>query len=113
MFRRKNRLYKRYISGGMGIEDRVPYDETSLIFNDLISDSTSNYFKNLGEKLNDHTTSSKAYWSILHRFLGKVKIPSIPPLLITVFSSLRRLMFLITFFPIDVLITQPTVYYQT
>ena len=31
---------------------------------------------------NDPTTSSKTYWSILKRFLNKIKIPSIPPLLV-------------------------------
>ena len=49
---------------------------------DLITKSKNAYFLNLGDKLNDPTTSSKSYWSILKRFLNKIKIPSIPPLLV-------------------------------
>ena len=36
----------------------------------------------MSHKLNDPQTSPKTYWSILKRFLNKVKIPEIPSLLV-------------------------------
>ena len=48
----------------------------------VIKASKERYLKNMGAKLNDPLTTSKAYWSILKRFLNKVKIPLIPPILV-------------------------------
>ena len=48
----------------------------------LISTSKTAYYTNIGEKLNDPSIGSKTYWSILNRVLDKVKIPSIPPILV-------------------------------
>ena len=47
-----------------------------------ISSSKKKYFEKLANKLRDPHVGPKAYWSILNGFLGKVKIPSIPPLLV-------------------------------
>ena len=49
---------------------------------ELISISKHNYLTKQGSKLNDPRTNPKTYWSILRRFLNKVKIPDIPPLLV-------------------------------
>ena len=48
---------------------------------DLITASKNNHFKKLGHRLNDPLLAPKAYWSILNNFLGKKKIPLIPPIL--------------------------------
>ena len=39
----------------------------------------SKYFSRLGESLNDPEITPKKYWSILHSFLHKCKMPKIPP----------------------------------
>ena len=48
----------------------------------LITTTKDSYFINLGNKSNDPQTSPKTYWSIFKRFLNKIKIPTIPPLLV-------------------------------
>lgn len=79
--RRKNRQYRKYISGGMKEEEYSNLKEATDLVSTLIATSKDTYFTNLGKKLNDPNTSPKTYWSILKRFLNKVKVPEIPPLL--------------------------------
>ena len=79
--RRKNRLYRKFISGGQKMEDKSILTEATDMVSNLISTSRELYFKSMGQKLNDPVTNPKANWSILKRFLNKVKIPAIPPLL--------------------------------
>ena len=80
--RHKNRIYKRYISGGQKQEDESCLRETSELVSNLITNAKSSYFTNLGKRLNDPLTGPKTYWSILKRLMNKVKIPSVPPLLV-------------------------------
>ena len=63
-------------------EDKNSLNEFSAVCDDLISTSKSSYYSNPANKLNNPMTGPKAYWSILNRFLGKKKIPTIPPLLV-------------------------------
>ena len=60
--RRKNRLYKKYISRGMTEQDMSILDEYSLLCESLISESKNLYISNLAKKINDPLTSPKAYW---------------------------------------------------
>ena len=39
------------------------------------------YLKNLGNQLNDATTTPKNYWKIIHRVMNKSRAPKIPPIL--------------------------------
>ena len=80
--RRKNRLYKKYISGGKKQEDEVNLRQNTDFVSNLIATTKDYYFSNLGKRLNDPTTDPKTYWSILKHFLNKIKIPAIPPLLV-------------------------------
>ena len=63
--RHKNKLYRKYISGAKKRDDQNTLQEYKL-----------------GKRLNDPTTAPKTYWYILKRFLNKIKIPTIPPLLL-------------------------------
>ena len=81
--RKKNRLYKRYIANGCSAEDLISLNNQSLYCSDLISSSKKRHFNILATKLNDPLLGPKTYWSILNGFLGKAKIPTIPPLLVT------------------------------
>ena len=80
--RKKNRLYKKYIKNGRNIEDLNTLNNFSTIYTELVSSSKKTYFEKLANKIRDPHLGPKAYWSILNGFLGKVKIPSIPPLLV-------------------------------
>jgi hypothetical protein len=80
--RHKNRLFRKYTSRGMSREDKFIFDEHSHFCHDLISSCKESYYSNLGKRLNNPATSPKAYWSILHRFMNKVKVPAIPPLIV-------------------------------
>ena len=82
VLRHKNRLYKKYISGGKKQEDEIKLRESTTLASNLIKETKSSYFANLGKRLNDPLTLPKTYWSILKRFVNKVKIPSVPPLLV-------------------------------
>ena len=46
----------------------------------VIKETKSNYFFCLGKSLNNPAITPKKYWSILHSFLLKRKIPKIPPI---------------------------------
>ena len=48
----------------------------------LISTTKDSYFLDLGKKLSDPKSGPKSYWSILKRFLNKIKLPTVPPLLV-------------------------------
>ena len=80
--RYKNRLYKKFMTGGKKREDEINLHENSEFVSNLISETKKRYLLNLGKKLTDPATGPKTYWSILKRFLNKLKVPSIPPLLV-------------------------------
>ena len=80
--RHKNRLYKKYISGGKKQEDEINLGENTVFVSNLIATTKDSYFSDLGKRLNDPKTGPKTYWTILKRFLNKIKIPTIPPLLV-------------------------------
>ena len=79
--RRKNRFFKKYTSNGMKEQDAQAFKECSDICCDLIESAKLDYYKKIAEKLNNPETAPKTYWSLLNRMLGRVKVPSIPPLL--------------------------------
>ena len=72
--RRKNRVYKKYNSGGRKQEDESNLQKMTIYVSNLITTSKNSCFANFGEKLNNSGTSAKTYWSILKR-LNKIKIP--------------------------------------
>ena len=78
----KNRLYKKYISGSKKQEDEIKLQADTVFVSNLIATTKDSYFTDLGKRLNDPKTGPKTYWSILKRFLNKIKIPTIPPLLV-------------------------------
>ena len=82
MLRKKNRLYKKFIMNGRNEIDKQSLNQYSLRCSELISASKNRHFNNLGKKLDDPLLGPKAFWSILNGFLGKMKIPVIPPLLV-------------------------------
>ena len=70
------------MSCGRKLEDETVLREYTDFVLNLITTTKESYFSNLGKKLSDPMTGPKTYWSILKRFLNKIKIPAIPPLLV-------------------------------
>ena len=78
--RRKNRMYKKYVSRGMTDEDRLNFEEQHSRCETLITENRKRYQDDIVRKLADPLTSPKVYWATLNRFTGRGKIPVIPPL---------------------------------
>ena len=76
----KEKIYRRYVKHGRSIADYQILRDITLKCKSAIKEAKSNYFSRLGESLNDPAITPKKYWSILHRFLHKRKIPKIPPI---------------------------------
>ena len=78
----KNEIFKKYL------KDKRPnslYEKLQTITWDLtiaIHTSKHAYYKCLDNKLNDPTTSSKAYWSTIRTIDKGKKIPAIPPIIV-------------------------------
>ena len=74
----KAKIYRRYVKHGRSIANyQILCDITSRC-KSAIKEVKSNYFLRLWESLNDPAITPKKYWSILHSFLHKRKIPKIP-----------------------------------
>ena len=82
MFQIETGIMKVKAYGGRTEDDKINLQNNTNLVSNLITTSKDSYFINLGKKLNDPQTSPKTYWSILKRFLNKIKIPTIPPLLV-------------------------------
>ena len=47
-----------------------------------VDNAKVSYLTNLGNKVNDPSTSQKSYWKIINRAMNKCRAPKIPPLLV-------------------------------
>ena len=83
MLNRKNRLFKNYKKHRYKDEDKVRLDAFRTECQKAVETTKSTYLKNLGNKVNDPSTSQKAYWKIIYKVMNKCKSPKIPPLLVT------------------------------
>ena len=81
MLNRKNRLYKNYTKHGYKTEDKIRLDAFREECKQAVENKKINYLTNLGNKLNDPSTSCKSYWKIIHRVMNKCRAPRIPPIL--------------------------------
>ena len=78
----KNKLCQVYVKKGRQETDLCALEESVRNFNDLILQTKTFYYENLGKKLNDPTLQSKTYCSKLKGFYNGKKVPVIPPLFI-------------------------------
>ena len=76
----KAKTCRRYVKHGRSIADYQILPDITSRCKSAIKEAKSNYFSRLGESLNDPAITPKKYWSILHSFLYKRKIPKIPPI---------------------------------
>ena len=82
MLNRKNRLFKNYKKHRYKDEDKVRLDAFRTECQNVVETAKLTYLKNLGNKVNDPSTSQKAYWMIINRVMNKCRAPKIPPLLV-------------------------------
>ena len=75
MVLQKAKIYQRYVKHGRSIADNQILCDITSRFKSVIKEAKSNYFIRLGESWNDPAIIPKMYWSILHSFLHKCKIP--------------------------------------
>ena len=78
----KNRLYKSYKRHGYKEEDKARLDEFRTECHQAVEDAKLSYLTNLGNKVNDSSTSQKSYWKIINRVMNKSRAAKIPPLLV-------------------------------
>ena len=77
MILQKPKSYWCYVKHGQSIADYQILRDITSRCKGAIKAAKSNYFSGLGESLNDPAITLKRYWSVLHRFLHKCKIPKI------------------------------------
>ena len=82
MLNGKNMLFKNYKKHRYKDEDKVRLDAFRTGCQKTVETAKSTYLKNLGNKVNDPSTSQKAYWKIINRVMNKCRSPKIPPLLV-------------------------------
>ena len=78
----KNKLYQVHVKKGSQETDFCTLEESVRNLNDLILQTKTSYYEDLGKKLNDLTLHSKTYWSILKGFYNGKRVPVFPPLLV-------------------------------
>ena len=82
MLNRKNRLFKNYKKHRYKDEHKVRLNAFRTERQKTVETAKSTYLKNLGNKVNDPSTSPKAYWKIINRVMNKCRSPKIPHLLV-------------------------------
>ena len=75
-------MFNLYLQNGKNQNDYILLQNANHQLSELLKESEKKYYHCLIAKLNNPSTSSKAYWSILKAFVNGKKIPSIPPLFI-------------------------------
>ena len=80
----KHKLYHHYLRNQRSNEDFAKLEYLRNEIDNLISKSKKEYYQNINRKLNDLSTSSKTYWSIMKmvNFFNGKKVPVIPLLLL-------------------------------
>ena len=81
MLNRKNRLFKNYKKHCYKDEDKVRLDAFHVECQNVVETAKLTYLQNLGNKVNDSSTSHKT-WKIINRVMNKCRSPKIPPLLV-------------------------------
>ena len=76
----KHKLYHHYLRHKWINKDFAKLEDLCNEIDNLISKFKKQYYQNTNRKLNDPSTSSKIYWSIMKTFFNSEKVPAISPL---------------------------------
>ena len=82
MLKRKNRLFKNYIKHRYKEEDEVRLEAFRIEWQQAVESAKQCYFTNLGNRVNDRSTSHKSYWKIINGVMNRCRTPKITPLLV-------------------------------
>ena len=82
LLNRKNRLFKNYKKHHYNDDDNVRLDEFRTECHEAVEIAKLTYLNNIGNKVNDPSTSQKVYWKIINRVMNKCRAPKIPPILV-------------------------------
>ena len=82
MLNRKNRLFNNYKRHGYKAEDKVRLDAFRIECQQAVEIAKLSYLTNVGNKVNNPSTSQKSYWKIINRVMNKCRAPKIPRLLV-------------------------------
>ena len=82
MPKKKNRIYKNYKRHGYQDDDKIRLEAFREECKEAVTNSKLTYLTNLGNKVNDPSTSQKCYWKIINRVMNKCRAPKIPPILV-------------------------------
>ena len=82
LIRKKNALFQEYLKDGRTVASYTNLQKSKAELTVAIRFSKSKYFKRLGDKLSNPTTSSKIYWSIIKTFVDGKNSPIILTLLV-------------------------------
>ena len=77
----KHKLWHCYLRYKRNNEEFAKLEDLCNEIDDLISKSKKECYQNINRKLNDPSTSSKTFWSIMNFFFKSKKVSTIPPLL--------------------------------
>ena len=76
----KTKICKNYVKNKYDLSYKELLNKCKRETCDLFSSAKESYYKNEEKKLLDPYLRPKNYWAILNIFLGKNKMPEIPPL---------------------------------
>ena len=79
---KKNRFFKNYKKHGYKIEDKNRLDPFRTECHLAVENAKPTNLENLGNKVNDPSTSQNSYWKIINRVMNKCRASKIPPLLV-------------------------------
>ena len=82
IWNQKSKLYQVYVKKGRQETDFYAFEESVRNLNDLILQTKTSCFENLGKNFNDPTLQLKTYWSILKGFYNGKRVPVTPPPLV-------------------------------
>ena len=81
LIEKKNHLFKSYMANGRLDVDLVRLQKAGAERTNLIKSSKGSFYSNLVKKLNDPSTSNKAYWSIMKTFINGNPPPYYPTII--------------------------------
>ena len=82
MLNKKNRLSKNYKKHHYNDDDKVRLDAFRTECHEAVETAKLTYLNNIGNKVNDPSTSQKVYWKIINRVMNKCGASKISPLLV-------------------------------
>ena len=79
--RRNTRVYRKWVKRGRKEQEHDNAREVQNNTNKLIKQAKQTYYTKLGDKLSDHKTGPKNFWTAFKKIVNKKKYTNIPPII--------------------------------